>query len=1257
MPKDEPRLVDGAVEDPDGAEAVSGEPVELSQQSSLPYLVAAIGASAGGLKAYIDLISNLTTDTGMCFILVPHLAAEHESQLVSILSRYTSLPVSEVQQGVRPEPNHIYVLPPNRGLSIRGGILSLEPRLESDRIPRPIDHFFKSLAYDQKSQAIGVMLSGTNADGAAGLKVIKGEGGIAIVQEPASAQFEEMPRSGIAADHVDLIVPPAEIAHELIRLGRQFREPSLQPLGNGSMRAEDEQPFAKILVMLRSLSGIDFRLYKPTTLRRRMARRMMLIKVDRLADYLRILQGSPQELRDLQDDLLINVTRFFRDADVFDVFKREIVPRIIANRSTGDGRAATQQIRVWAAGCSTGEEVYSIAMCLLEILSGDASEPSIQIFGTDASEDAIEKARLGIYPETITSEVSPDRLRRFFSKVDQGYQIAKRVRDLCIFARQNLCNDPPFSRLDLISCRNVLIYLGSDIQRSIISTFNYALRPNGYLLLGNSESLRDHSELFVPADRRNKFYSKVDGAARTTLDISPRLTVPDGVSPLRGPQALGWSDIELQRSADRIVVARYAPPGVVINDRYDVLQIRGHTSEFLEIPPGASPSLHLLRMVRETIAGTVRDAVSKAITNDVPVRIENMQMKPSDPASVVTLEVLPIHGMQGRPRCFLVLFIPRPQEPAEKVADSSARAAGEPGGRDLGQLQEDLNSTRLYLQSLIEERDARNQELTSAYEELQSANEEMQLTNEELETAKEELQSSIEELQTVNEELRNRNLALVQASNDLLNLFNSVNIPVVMLGNDLKIRHFTPPTERMMHVRASDIGRPIGEIRLNLVMDDLEPMLQEVLDNLVAKEVEVKDCSGRSHLLRIRPYRTTDNKIEGLVVVLLDIDQIRRSEEAMRQARDFSQRIIDTVPIPLAVLDQHLAICDTNRAFRALAGTRVQDLERRPFLELTAMLWHLSELRVPFEDLLKAAGSPPAGFDVEREGDSGAHIFRVNARYVTAEPVLILVTLEDVTERKEAERVLQNERQRLAGQVQTVALALDHSKEELRALTASLFTSHEDERRRIARELHDEVSQALAIIEDEIEQLASGPERSAGELRNRLGSLRHGVSELSEEVRRITKGLHPSVLEDLGLAEALRQLVREFGEREGMLVTFADRAVPSHISTEPAAALYRIAQEALWNVAKHAGKTHVKVTLVGVDNAVQLTVRDLGEGFDIGEVRGRGLGLISMEERARWVGGSLQIDSTPGEGTSVEAEVPLYEQPAGISGLPRIESD
>jgi two-component system CheB/CheR fusion protein len=750
--------------------------------------------------------------------------------------------------------------------------------------------------------------------------------------------------------------------------------------------------------------------------------------------------------------------------------------------------------------------------------------------------------------------------------------------------------------------------------------------------------------MFVPVDRRNKFYSKVDGAARLGGSLVPRLSLPEfGAShAARAQRPNNWGEVDLQRAADRVVLARYAPSGVVINERYEVLQVRGHTSPFLEIPSG-SPNFQLLKMVRESAAAILRDAVARAISQEIPIRVNDVQLREGQRDSIVSVEVLPIHGMAGRGRCFLVLFLPR-VEPPQKVREAVAQDfAATPKDASLHQLQEDLSSTRLYLQSLIEERDARNQELTGAYEELQSANEEMQLTNEELETAKEELQSSIEELQTVNEELRNRNVALVQASNDLLNLFNSVNIPVIMLGNDLRIRHFTPPTERMMHVRASDIGRPMRDIRLSLSLDDIEPLLHEVLDTLVAKELEVKDREGRAQLLRIRPYRTTDNKIEGLVVVLLDIDQIRRSEEAMRQARDFSQKIIDTVPIPLVVLDGDLVIRDSNQAFRSLAGLRAVDVDRRPFLDLSALLWHLSGLRPHFEELLSGDASKPSGFEIERESDSeDSHTFRVNAQSVLAGSArLILVTLEDVTGRKKIERVLQTERQRLAGQVETAALALDRSKDELRALAASLFTSQEDERRRVARELHDEVSQALAVIEDEVEQLGTGPETEGTELRAKLNGLRHRVSELSEEVRRISKGLHPSVLEDLGLAEALRQLVRDFGEREGMLVTFADRAVPAVIPVGPAAALYRIAQEALRNVAKHAGKTHVKVTLVGIDHVLQLSVRDLGEGFDTGEVRGRGLGLVSMEERARWVGGSLRIESTPGEGTSVEAEIPL----------------
>jgi two-component system, chemotaxis family, CheB/CheR fusion protein len=1205
--------------------------------------VVAVGASAGGIEAYVELLTGTPANTGMAFVFIPHLSADHKSHLVEILARHTSMPVNQIVDAEVCKPNHVYVLPPNVRATISQGQLKLEQRPDSERIPRPIDYFFRSLAYDQKNQAIGVVLSGADADGSLGLKAIKGEGGITIAQTPDSARFSEMPRSGILVDHVDLILPPGRMGTELAEIGKQFRAPKLRPLEEGQLPQDEEQQFAKLLSMLRGVSGLDFRNYKQTTLQRRLARRMMLKHIDSLGDYLRYVQGRPDELRELQEDALINVTRFFRDPEVFEALKTEVFPQLFPNKH------ASEQIRIWCAGCSTGEEAYSLAIVLLEYFANQPVEPSIQIFGTDASENSIERARTAIYPESIMAEVSTERLRRYFVKTTGGFQVSKRVRDLCIFARQNLCTDPPFSRLSLVSCRNVLIYLNAHVQDNIIATFNYALKPGAFLMLGASESLGDHTGLFTPYDRKHKFYVKTSQGTRVPLSFLPNShQLSQYVSPLVSPSfpvADGWGELELQRATDRIVLARHAPPGVVINEKWDILQVRGQVSPYLRMAAGTA-SLNLHRMINEGIAHTVHEAVERAMKHELPVQVEGARLEEEGWIQDVTVEVLPIQGIGTRPRCYLVLFLPTPASPVSKQLPPVAEPETVPVAgisrerqREVEQLRQDLSSSRAYLQSLIEERDARNQELTSAYEEVQSANEELLSTNEELETAKEELQSTNEELQTVNDELRDRNAALLQASNDLANLFNSINIPVVILGIDLTIRHFTPPTARMMHLRETDIGRPISEIRLNLKLDAIEPLLQEVLDTLGTKEVEVQDRSDRWHILRIRPYRTTENRIEGLVLVLVEVDQIRRSEEAMREARDFAQTILECVQVPLVVLEEDLRIVKVNAAFCSLANTKAEDLEHRSFPELSLMLWGLN-LR-SFLDRGKAGGDDPT--EVELEGNQG-RAFCFDLQIVKDGRRMLLLTIEDITRRKEMEKVLTREQERLRGEVEMTTQALGRTREELSALTASLFASQEEERRRVARELHDDISQKLALLEIQSDELRKSLPTELDEIKIKMKDWSNRLGKLSEDVRLLSHGLHPSMLDDLGLTPALRHMVGEFGQREEMPATFEAVGIVDQLSREASTALYRITQEALRNVAKHAGKTHVRVTLMGIEHAVRLTIRDLGHGFDIGEQSRAGLGLLSMEERARLAGGTLRVKSELNAGTTVEVEVPLSQE-------------
>jgi two-component system CheB/CheR fusion protein len=560
--------------------------------------------------------------------------------------------------------------------------------------------------------------------------------------------------------------------------------------------------------------------------------------------------------------------------------------------------------------------------------------------------------------------------------------------------------------------------------------------------------------------------------------------------------------------------------------------------------------------------------------------------------------------------------------------------------RLISQLRQDLASTSFHLQSLVEERDSRNQELVSANEEIQSANEELQSTNEELETTKEELQSANEELQTVNDELQQRNNALTQTGNDLTNLLNSVNIPLLMLTSDLFIRQFTPPMQRLLNVRAADVGRSITEIRLQLSIEDIEPVLHEVLETLGTREMEVQDREGRWHMLRVRPYRTTDNKIEGLVVVLVDIDQLRRSQQAMMDARDFARSVVGSVPVPIVVLNQDCTIRTVNNSFRELAQMESTELEGRSLPDLAKLLWGLNDMRDRLTSLLES----PHGTMVEFEHTSAtprAKMLLIKAQTLSTEgsPVLLLM-MEDITLRRETEQLLAKQKEALESEIEIAARQLNRTQEELRGLTAHLFTMQEEERQRVARELHDDISQRLSLLEIVLEELRD--DGIVGEDLARLKSAREQVHKLNTDVRQISHHLHPAILNDLGLSAALKSMVTEFGERENTPVTYLTRNLPEDWSPEAATAVFRIAQEALRNVAKHAGKTHVKVVLSGSGKRLQLRVMDFGVGFDQ-EMEGpaRGLGMISMQERARLAGGTLTVQSSLGQGTTVTAEVPL----------------
>jgi two-component system CheB/CheR fusion protein len=1173
--------------------------------------VVGVGASAGGLEAFQQLLSHLPTRTGLAFVFVQHLAPRHESMLTELLSRSTKIPMHEVENGMAVAPDHIYVIPPNTNMFISGGTLHLMPRRESELQHMPIDCFLTSLAEDRKDRAIGVILSGTASDGTLGLKAIKAEGGIAFAQDEKTAKYDSMPRNAIATGCVDFVLPPEGIAKELASIGRHpyvmhARIPEVDDL----LAAGDDE-INQILTLVRGATGDDFTYYKKSTIKRRIRRRMVLHKMEKLAQYLRYLRGNREELQELYQDILVNVTGFFRDPTVYQALKKRVFPVLLKNRSVDSA------LRVWVPGCSTGEEAYSIAICALEFLGEAKSNVPIQVFGTDISEAAIEKARGGKYAEGITADVSPERLRRFFTKMPGGYQISKSIREMCVFARHNLLQDPPFSRMDLISCRNLLIYLDLAAQKKVMPVFGYALRPPGFLLLGKSENITGFSDLFSLVDKKCKIYTKRPGSVQHMGTYWPRSITLEKATPVKKVGGETPMPFDLQKEVQRVLLAEYTPAGVVVNSDLNVVQFHGHMGSFLEPSPGEA-SLNLAKLTHEAMSLDIRTIIHTAKKLDARVLKEDVRLKSQGQIRVVNLEVVPIKGPSPREPYFLVLF----REQAQAPKRSRAPEAKSRGGRRLAEeaeierLRKELENTRGHIQAIVEEQDATNEELRSANEEIQSSDEELQSTNEELETATEELQSSNEELTTLNEELHNRNTELGTINNDLNNLVNSINVPVVMLSKDLRVRRFTPLAEKVLNLIPTDIGRPITDLKPNIEIPNLERLVSESIETSTLKEQEVQDRRGHWYSLRIRPYKTSENVIEGVVMTLLDIDALKTE---VNELHLYAESIVQTVRQPLIVLDGNLRIVIANAAFYETFRVTAEETEAKFLYALGDGQWNIPALRELLERILPAH-TTFEGFEVKHKFPTiGQRIMLLNARQIRTGrggSALILLAIEDITERKRAE-------------------------ETLRALPAQILGSQEEERRRIARELHDSTAQTMAALALNLTVLEGKAscldEQGRAALRDSLNL----ASQVSEELRNISYVLHPPALDEMGLEGALRWFVGSFVKRTGLQV---DLVLPSSLPQLPTPArltAFRLVQEALNNTHRHSGSKTARVVVSLDGGTVSLEVTD--EGIGMAPDSALGLGLLGMRERVAQLGGRLDIASDS-RGTSVKAVLPFTNE-------------
>ncbi len=968
-------------------------------------IVVGIGASAGGMEAFSELLRHLPPSHGLAFVLIQHLNPAQPSFLGEALARSTIFPVEDIRDGMRVEPDHVYVIPSNADVGILNGVLTLLPRPTPGRRPHlPIDFFFTALAADLGGRAMGVVLSGTGSDGAEGLRAIKAEDGVTFAQDPSSARFSGMPQAAVETGAVDFCLPIPELAQELVRIGSH---PLLHPRdAERRAKPEDDAEIKKVLVLVRSAVGVDLSEYKPASIRRRLERRMALRRLATLQDYIPLLRDDPAEAQALFEDILIHVTSFFRDGEAFEKLKETVFPEILKQKRDGG------TIRIWSPGCSTGEEPYSLVISLLEFLAREnASDVPVQLFGTDISERAIERARAGVYPEGVMRDLSPDRLARFFTKLDGGeYRIAAHVRERCAFVKHNVASDPPFSRLDLVCCRNLLIYFGQELQQRVLATFHFVLNEPGFLLLGRAESIADRANLFRTIDSERKIFCRT--SVKSGLRLAPLRDASPAAPPFAEPRT---SPIDIVRRTEKRLLDQYVPAGVTVNGRMEILHFRGRTGTYLEPAPG-QPQHDLLKMARKGLVADLRIAISQAKKDNTTIRRSGVRFEQDGRTRVCDIVVIPVASPpDSREDVFAVLFesSAAPAAPTQRetpgVGGGHAHTQPSEGGDSrLLRLEDELAATKEYLQSIIEEHQRANEELLSANEELVSSNEELQSLNEELETAKEELQSTNEELSTLNDEMQMRNLELNSVNSDLVNILASVEVPIVIVDGDRRIRRFTPKARPILKLLPTDVGRPIDDIKPNLAVDDLDQKIAEVIDTVTSHEEEVLGRDGRWVRLQIRPYTTVDKRIDGAVISVVDIDALKRALGAAELARDYAKATVEAVQVPLVVLNEDLAIVSANAAFEKRYGAPEEPAAGRSVHDFLNRLVGNPEVRSALEGVRERN----EGFHrLELQWDLpplGERLLSLSGRAVAmpGSGLLILLAVEDISElnRRELER-------------------------------------------------------------------------------------------------------------------------------------------------------------------------------------------------------------------------------------------------------------
>ena len=958
--------------------------------------VVGIGASAGGLEAFENFFSTMPPDSGMAFVLIPHLSPEHKSMMVELLKRHTTMDTVQVADGMRVQPNCVYIIPPNKDMAMLNDTLQLLEPVDRRGLRHPIDFFFRSLAENHGERAACIVLSGTGSEGAIGLRAIKEKGGLVLVQDPKTTRYDGMPNSAIATGLVDYILPPDKMPEQLLRYIRRVHARPLQQ----AVKTERTipEPLQKIISLIRGHTGHDFSLYKQTTIVHRIEKRMAILQVESMEIYVTYLRTNPQEIELLFREFLIRVTNFFRDGEAFEILASKALPLLFT------GRPTDQPVRIWVPACSTGEEAYSVAIIVQEYISTLKRKYNVQIFATDIDKDAIDMARTGLYPDAITVDVSPARLSRFFSRKPSGYKITEEIRQMIVFALQDITRDPPFTKLQMICCRNLLIYFHPQLQKKVLPIFHYSLTPGGILFLGSSETIGDHAGLFSLIDRKWKIYkSKVaEAPIAAPFETRPEVGLPARkAAPAAAPFVKKREEESIGTLGEKIILDHYAPPFVIINEKRGILYFSGKTSGYLEPAPGRA-SLDIIEMARGELKLELKTTLREAVSRGKDTTSDRVQIKTNKGTRAVQMEIRHVARDPSANGLLMVVF--RELTPATGQKTEAAPHPSKKTGRHIAELEHELRGTKEQLQTTIEELQTSNQELGSTNEELQSSNEELQSTIEEMETSREELQSVNEELTTINTELQINADETGELNNDMINLIASTQIANIFLNNDLCIRRFTPATADVLNLVETDIGRPIGDFSLKLDYPDLQKDIEETLRTLASKDRIVRHHNMLWYMARILPYRTTRNVIDGVVITFVDITEQKRIQEALEDALAYAEGIVETAREPLVVLDADLRVITANSSFYRTFKTSRGKVEKKLIFELGDRQWDIPALRQLLEKILPES-TRLENFEVAHHFPGlGRKRMLLNARRIFQhgqETRMILLAIEDATGGKE----------------------------------------------------------------------------------------------------------------------------------------------------------------------------------------------------------------------------------------------------------------